>query len=111
MPNLLELRFPFRKDFWAGGQKEKTTYLSSYLSPLFIINHSLNKCRDLQPRAEPSTRKPEVFSGPAVLRFHADVPRPPQPAPIYGCHREASDPDEVRMLVAVLLCWPDSTAV
>lgn len=76
-----------------------------------MIKHSLNERQHLQPRGGPSRRKPEVFPGPAVLGFHADVPTPLQSISIYGCHWEASDPAEVRMLIAVLLCWPNQTAV
>lgn len=109
MPDLLELCFPFMKEgSWARGQKQP--YLSSYLLPLFVINHSLNERQQLQPRGGPGTRKPEVFSGPAVLGFHTNLPTHLQPASIYGCHCEACDPDEVRMLSAVLLCWPNQTA-
>lgn len=65
----------------------------------------------LVARGGPGTRKPEVFSGPAVLGFHTDVPTSLQPTSIYGCHCKTSDPDGVRMLIAVLFCWPNQTAV
>ena len=93
-----------------GPEGKNPTNIIFYLSPLSIINQSLNESQHLQPRGGHGTRKPEDFSGPAVLGVHAPVPTSLQPTSIYGCHHEASNPDEVRMLIAVLLCWPNLTA-
>lgn len=93
------------------GPEGKNPHVSVLIYHLSLINHSLNERRHLQPRGGPSAKKPEVFSGPAVLGFHADLPTSLQPASIYGCHCEAGDAAEVRMLIAVPLRWPNQTAV